>query len=67
MKNFAKGASFFIFGVMLSPMLFGMLMPIFAWNVTESPIVVVITTVVTFSVWAIARDSMISRKWHYHL
>ena len=67
MKNFAKGAAFFVFGVLLSPMLFGLMAPLAAWNMTESPIAVVIATIVSFSAWGMAREAMIARKWHYHL
>ena len=67
MKNFAKGATFFIFGVLLSPILLGMFAPLVVWEMTESPIAVVIAAVVSFSVWAMAREAMIARKWHYHL
>jgi hypothetical protein len=67
MKNFAKGATFFIFGVLLSPILLGMFAPLVVWEMTESPIAVVIAAVVSFSVWAMAREAMIARKWHCHL
>lgn len=67
MTNFAKGTAFFIFGVLLSPILGGMLAPIVAWNLTESHVIAVVVTIVTFSAWAIAREYMIARKWHYHL
>jgi hypothetical protein len=67
MKNFAKGTAFFVFGVLLSPIVLGMFVPLVAWNMTESPVIVVIATVVSFSAWAMAREAMIARKWHYHL
>ena len=67
MTNFAKGTAFFIFGVLFSPILFGMFAPIVAWNMTESPVIVTIATIISFSAWAAAREAMIARKWHYHL
>ncbi len=67
MKNFAKGTAFFVFGVLLSPMFLGLLVPLVVWEMTESPVAVVIATVVSFSAWAMAREAMIARKWHYHL
>jgi hypothetical protein len=67
MKNFAKGTAFFVFGVLLSPIMLGMFAPLVAWNMTASPVIVVITTIVSFSAWAMAREAMIACKWHYHL
>ena len=67
MKKFAKAAAFVIFGVIFSPIMFGMFAPIIVWNMTNSVFAVVIATVVLFSVWAVAREWMINRKWHYHI
>ena len=67
MKNFAKGTAFFIFGVLLSPMLLGLFAPIVVWKMTENTAFVVIATIISFSAWAIAREFMMARKWHYHL
>jgi uncharacterized membrane protein len=44
-----------------------MFAPIVAWNMTESPVIAAIATIISFSAWAAAREAMIARKWHYHL
>ena len=67
MKNLAKGAAFFFFGVMCSPMLFGLFAPMIAWEMTENILVVIVATVVSFSMWAVAYHWMTANKWHYHL
>ena len=67
MKNFAKAATFVIFGVICSPIMLGMFAPLIAWDLTQSVLVVVVTTVLSFSAWAAAREWMINRKWHYHI
>ncbi len=60
-----KGLAFFVFGVLFSPMLFGMFVPLMAWEMTASPVAVAVATVVSFSAWAAAWSWMIDRKWHY--
>ena len=67
MKNFAKGAAFLVFGVLCSPIMFGMLAPLVAHKMTGSVIAVVLATVVTFSAWAAAWSWMKENNWHYHL
>lgn len=64
MKNFAKRTSFFVFGVLLSPILLGMFVPIVVWKTTENPITTVIVSVIYFFVWMMVREAMIARKWH---
>ena len=67
MTNFTKGLAFFIFGVLFSPMCLGLLAPIMAWKLTESPFVVVAVTIISFSLWAFVREAMINRNWHYNI
>ncbi len=67
MKNFAKGTAFLVFGVLLSPMMLGMMVPVVAWETTENQIIVALATIVSFSAWVVAYDAMIARKWHYHV
>lgn len=67
MKNFAKGTAFFVFGVLLSPIMLGIFTPLVIWNNTHNPIAVMVGTAVYLAAWAMVRESMIARKWHYHL
>jgi hypothetical protein len=67
MKNFAKGTAFFVFGVLLSPIMLGVFTPLVIWNNTQNPIATMVGTAVYLAAWAMARESMIARKWHYHL
>lgn len=62
-----KGLAFFVFGVLCSPMLFGMFAPMVAWEMTASPVMVAVATVVSFSAWAAVWSWMIEKKWHYHI
>ena len=67
MVNFFKGFAFLLFGVLCSPIMLGLVPALIAWDLTSSVFVVIVSTVVWFSVWAIAYNWMIARKWHYHL
>ncbi len=67
MKNFAKGLLFVVVGVICSPIMLGMFVPLVAWDLTHSVLAVAVTTVVWFSAWTTAREWMINRKWHYNI
>lgn len=67
MKNLAKSTAFLVFGVLLSPIMLGIFTPLVIWSNTQNPIVTMVGTAVYIAAWAIARESMIARKWHYHL
>jgi len=67
MKNFAKGSTYFVFGVLFSPILFGMFTPLIVWNLTYNPIATMVLTAAYIGVWAGTREAMIARKWHYHI
>ncbi len=60
-----KGLAFFVFGVLCSPMLFGMFAPLMAWEMTASSVIVAVATVVAFGAWAAVWSWMIKKKWHY--
>ncbi len=67
MKNFSKGAAFLVFGVLCSPIMFGLLPTLLVYEMTESILAVIAATIISFSSWAVVREMMIARKWHYHL
>jgi hypothetical protein len=67
MKNFAKGTAFFVFGVLLSPILLGLFAPAIIWKLTSNELAVIVSAIISFSVWAVIREWMIKHKWHYHI
>lgn len=67
MPEMLKSAAFFIFGVLCSPMLFGMFVPLAVYDLTQSTPWVIGSTVISFSCWAIAWNWMKQKKWHYYL
>lgn len=64
MRNFAKGTAFFVFGVLCSPILLGLFVPIVAWELTASAPIVFVSTIVSFGLWAVVREWMMKNKWH---
>lgn len=67
MAEMLKSAAFFIFGVMLSPLCLGALVPLGIYDLTQHEVATVAGTAVYLIAWVLAWEEMKRRKWHYYL
>lgn len=67
MTEFLKGTTFFVFGVMLSPLALGMLVPLGLYDLTQHEVVTIAGTAIYLVTWVVSWETMKRRKWHYYI